>query len=1118
MTDDKELPVKAAEIICSISSSSTCNASTVESLRALLLPVPTRNSPDHENKTKLPPKVKANSTSVPRAPRSKRAKEAAVLPTTPSDSELLDPAVQLRVATHVLNITLKALTEEIRKRTSPGPCALNKQKDTKKPESKSSSSPSPPSRTQTPLQPLSINRIVHSPRRNGHRERFPAAPSGDGCRAQAECSRIGLACLRSIQTQKEFRAKFAPLQLEKAMSALTGKLIALDFQDLAMKELRLLKKRIEVPPSTSKIIKSDMLARGTKPPSVSASEPKKEYLSDLLQYQLDYCQPSLHSFIVASQIQVLKILAVKSSGAAVEATIDHLKLDKTYSPFSMLISLKESEKAEDRNDAMRHWEALIGVIQGLVPKSSQSEDKSASCSKYPSPEKAFELQILMTQAKLLWWKAAAQLSDCQKDIIEPFVRSVRAFHRRLRSPNLANYTILKHGYDQISNLLATHFKQQEYNLRVLDSIVTDLAIQSQRSDDAANLVQIALAESKNVESEGLQSSILTCQLASIRLNVARVEGISDSALGATKDAIISLEGDLHGDSEAIDELLKAVANLRKSAFLFLQDNYKKFDPACIISEETLLGGCARLLFSCVRFLLRYIGHEPGQGCTEQKITRYSQRVKMAVQTTSAMIQSTVFVARLSLKGASDVWEKISVALVDCVELCSVLQSNPTESPRDLALVDGDESHQVSLSQIYWYRYQSIANIPDSIRERINCLQLSIKVLRQRSLAERVAGHLPLKLERLAMLLTTRQEFRIAQTLYAETLRLYVEAGVVQTVAAQCSKNSLTAAFAENPNAEHLDRILQLYPEISAKLQSNDRTLSTLIFDDEGLPKHERGLLLLRQFDSIVAKVGQEHSIALKPDEMKRLMSLLLDIYSKETFSLQRLHILNQMLYLSLVHPSTVDEILISKCTCEMALQNTLYAGPEQKEPHILATNLLASYQIYLALREGKIETSHFANVFAQWCMLIRQHSTWDTLSQSVYQMPAWIAQLDLIRTYLAVKANAAQRLAACFILVSLYQVMPTTRCDNLVLALMELGLQYANLGYSGQAGVVLQRAQRYLDCEDLPEKCIVMAHLTNAEFALTCGDIARRSVHLVYYLSMYTEFFSVANLLFKPGT
>ena len=417
-------------------STSNATPSTVTTLQSLLSAEakPTissksaNNQPNGPIRVRKPTTTKANST---KAPATKKEK---LIDVHQDENRSLTAKERYALATEVVNITLKVLTEALKAKTKA------QSKSTLSSRTASTTTPATPrklSRTsssvsQRALQPRSGN----SPTLNATSPRSKCSPletSQNGAAELAkqeshvaptgECSRLAFSFLRSVNTKQLGVKDLPPFQLENGMLVLAGKLLAYGLDSLAIKELRIVKNRLE---ATGK--------------AKSSAPPGKETLAGLLQVTLDLDK---HSFalplVITYQNLVLRVVSASSKPATVEACLDFLDLTKPMNPCN-LIKL-QGRKSGDHDKAGRLLESLSSTILGLCPSLSSkadqiAEDRAVS----PAPEAVLRLHTIGLQIREQWWALVQHQPDVEKELLDPVFRCLGAFIRRTRKRRTAQET------------------------------------------------------------------------------------------------------------------------------------------------------------------------------------------------------------------------------------------------------------------------------------------------------------------------------------------------------------------------------------------------------------------------------------------------------------------------------------------------------------------------------------------------------------------------------------------------------------------------------------------------------------------------------------------------------
>jgi separase len=295
-----------------VSSGSTCSSTTVSLLNSLL----NAKLPPATIEATREPRGKPAKATRPKAGTLKVASKATkvtVLEIPDAQSATLSIRERFGLATEVINATLRVLTEAIKS------LPHQKRQSASKEGQSLSRSPSgrdavPHSVFNTPLQPRSHNQAANAPTKTSRLSRTSSQVESSGLFAIAECARLGFSYLRSLQATKVVGAEIPPLQLENGMSALIGKLIALGFEDLAIKEIRILRRRLEAYRGEGKY----------EPEGGSAKQRdvklEKEALASYLQFGNIDAGDAVLTLIVATQMHIIKLISSTKKPANIEVS------------------------------------------------------------------------------------------------------------------------------------------------------------------------------------------------------------------------------------------------------------------------------------------------------------------------------------------------------------------------------------------------------------------------------------------------------------------------------------------------------------------------------------------------------------------------------------------------------------------------------------------------------------------------------------------------------------------------------------------------------------------------------------------------------------------------------
>ncbi|TKA23290.1 hypothetical protein B0A50_07347 [Salinomyces thailandicus] len=405
-------------------SNGSASASTVTTLQQLLAPGSTSIRAETARPAAAAPSKTTRGSKVKPPARKPSAKPQ--IPIHEDAPPVLAPKAKHALATEVVNITLKVLTEASKVQATISSHSGATRKNPAKTPAKSSNALQPRSGNNTPA-PLSPSR-TKSGDEAGLQEQNdvnegPSAP----LLAAAECGRLAFSFLRSSDALKRDGSSPPPLQLETGMLALSARLVALGMHNLAAKELSAVKRRLEAavkPPSRAgDNVKLHSKAIGTEKPDTAS----------LLRLDpaVKSCPDTLPLAITHQQL-VLRVVAGSRKPSAVAIVADHFCPSNQFTPPKLI--LHHAEMTGDRVRAPKQLESLAQILLGLCPGLSASSDASALDEGVsPSPEVVFRLQSTALQIRKEWWQLAGHKVNYKDELLEPFSKCLGAFVRRSTS-------------------------------------------------------------------------------------------------------------------------------------------------------------------------------------------------------------------------------------------------------------------------------------------------------------------------------------------------------------------------------------------------------------------------------------------------------------------------------------------------------------------------------------------------------------------------------------------------------------------------------------------------------------------------------------------------------------
>ena len=1085
----QELSARATNIKRAVASPTACTSATVESLRSYLAPTLNPLPQEKKSLSKAPqPKGKGSSARPVKVPAAKASKRPAVtvLEVAGEQPDQIQSQDQLTLSTEVVNATLKSLTDAI-KDPPISKVTQVKRKALARSSSNSSFSNELESGSQTPLQPLCINRLANSPGKLNRARRSSSTAAVkqtiDGSRAQAECARIAFAALRTLQCQKGSLTALPYLQLESGMSALIGKMLALGFDDIALRELRILKRRLE----TFKAESSNHDTAGAAGLWKEEEKPdtRTETLAEMLRFRRPNAKGQLLSLIITAQLQILKILALRRDAHSTEAALQHLQFSVPSSPVNLIRQQLEPDVPGSQARVARQLESLTQALIALCPSvHAAKDDKSLVPANCLSPDTALQIQVLAFRVRSNWWEIVDHQSDIVKEIVDPFCRCLESYNRRSKSTKATKYDTAKGAVEVIKECVQSVKGFQESILFSTYQVLAELAQENSQYSQAIHWVTKAQECAPESALSRTQLCTLNCRLASLELR-SMESGPSEKLITLLKDTTISLEGDLQGQSAELDELLLAVSSLRRSAFSVVQDSHRSSKAKDTRFQAALVLECSNIVLLCARFLVRYVGSGNGPGGHEKTTLRRVQRMRLAARFAIPAIESVVATARLSADSEAEIWKPLDIGLQDCFRLASSMADSDTNEHQ--AFGEGNHvSPFVSISNAYWYRYLYLKRGAVDVKSCRECLRRSIELIRDRPLCEKVAGSLPSKLEKLGQLCEDVRDYKKAADSYEKALQIELESGLLRRAVEAAATQSAPYVLELDSELLPLSRKLSAYPRVALKA-IDQGSQQQPFYDATGLSASERGVLLEQQLVFFLSILNVQVPTRAAYGALNDVGTLLLTTYEQNNFPVRRLRVIVRLLSWLLTAPGALGDVLKNQLLeepKEAAASAHFDIGLLRFLPHLDQCR-----RLLITIRQKRPHIENLESVIKSWSKLVHGNIGWGSLQTQVHDIAEWLIQLEMLGEYLDMQGLDLYRVLVLNVAVVVYEAALSVQRSALVSKLSELGLQHVRLGYSGLAGSILHKAQRYLETSEVSAKVKLKWHLSYAEYAIVTGNL-----------------------------
>ncbi|OIW33794.1 hypothetical protein CONLIGDRAFT_667037 [Coniochaeta ligniaria NRRL 30616] len=1041
-----------------VSNISTCSAATIVTLKGLLLPKDDTTSssssvPASTRQTKTGRPTKQATTGAARAPKKAKA-------TGDGNKEELTARDRAALATQVLNSALKALGDAAKPVTQT---PAKKQDDgglvksaTRNALRRSNSMP------MSPLQPRSLNRVSTSPIKTA-RSMSTSNTTSINCLSTVECARVAFFALRSLHSSGKI--SLPELQLEAGMSSFVGKLISLGLHDQAVKELRILKRRLD----GSASVENSKTTSDDNKNSTNA-------LAELLDFSKAKASGPAMSLIVTTQIQVLRILAAMRKPTLITAALPVLRVSHSSSVISFLMSMAKQTNA-DRSKLARQMETVSQTLLSLSPSVSSSQDGIASDPRFSiAPETALEIQGLGLESRLLWWRLAGHQGDVDKDILTPLSRCVAACIRRLKGrPSV--YRLCVNTVNGVYELIPALSKPTSTSSKSSQSTIYQmLATLARESGDLTDAVQWAskLRDSAASETEtAAKFCSIAAQLLAFQLKLDPVKYLQEGAL--LDEVLAGVQGSLRGETTELDELLGNVSALRRASIAILLGHVKDAKGAPVHPPPSTKELLETLVLQCPRFCLRWLGKPPSPTSSTKDYLRYEQRRQLLLQSIHHTLDSAFILAKALLGEQRLSWDVLETMLGDSLMLLEYMG--------ELPMPDEATSYYVKISHFYYMKYDHLRQRQSGIplnSAALKALRRSIDCVKNRSAKEREKAQLIIKFERMAELCKSLGLGEEALEALKGIRNCLVDDGVLGAVATALERHHPQVAWSLNYEADVLYRTLTSIARIET-----DWTDWTVDFSEaEQAAAHEHRL----QFVLLSSEKRSQVTLA------DPTVDALLRIYIPTRFPVRRLRTLLRLLSAAVGDNELLSNIRSIAADAVQLGENDLGEDvPLAKYlPHLKA--LFASCT---GLVDGYPDTQLLENTLSVWRSMIDSQPTKEGLEGSIDGVTDLLTHLSSVADFLRLKGEQSLLDIVVRLSADISRIVQGPQPEQFVQSQTALALHLMDAGLSVQAAEIFETAEAFVArSEDSPGYLATELQLAHADFSITSGSTAKANDHL----------------------
>ncbi|KAH7127059.1 peptidase family C50-domain-containing protein [Dendryphion nanum] len=1073
-----------------LQSIASCTNATVTALQALL-DDKIEVLPDKENldSSKRPPvrtvqasaRTKSRSVTVSATVGTAKKSSSSIICLTPREKYVL--------ATETANATLKSLTDALKLQSSsqtsrPTSTPKTAQEVDTQPTSKRAGHTRTVSSSQKPLQERLPSQASNSPVKPSTLRQSTSRGQDPSLVATAECARLAFAYLRTPEAIKIAGKDVPKLQLENGILALVGKLVAHGLDSLAIKELRILKKRLDAILEVTKPCKES--GAMTQKPAQKRDLSERESIASLLGFQNVEQKKVVLPIVVSHQAYTLRIMARMRRPGLFEDCWNYLTLSNPCSPANLLWHAAKLSNGDSK--FVRQLESLAQTMLSMCSSSSSPDFDGVNNDRFWMPaEICLSLQHAAFKVRRRWWRMAKHQGNVNKELLEPFGKCVSAFTRRSKLPATQNYELAKSLFEDLASCTEDPEPNESIELSSIASVamvMSNLANVAGLSDEAFTWLGASVPSTSKDPAARRTSRLI--RMATITLDNNLKGKVSKDSGEVLSNALEALTGSLEGSSFDLEALFVEVNSLRRVASRAICSTAKTQDNSD--TSSSILEEAVQTIKATVRFTARYIGPRVVEKEPAQPLRRYQERVALVLKSLKSIIDSMSLCCKLPVyTDPGAYWTNLDTLIQDCVFILQHYDGS-LESLEPLPkLPDELQCPFVKLSNAYWTLYLQLKIIIGSKGPAILSMQRSIDILQSRSQAEQISGLIAMKFERLGEAYETSESFDQSRKAFWNSIESSINSGVLQMAAEIASKHPPKHIFTdtEGPTVS-LGRILKLLHQSFLKSIPKDSN-EVGFYDDCELTAEQRGLLLEWQLALYVKSLSRNRTwdSSLNPSVLA-LSTRILDVYSLQVFPVRRMRASVMILQIHQDHP---DLFPLTSLPSSILIEPT-DTGTKSEDKSLLCYrgHLKAMLKLKLSMLAPSKDTSNLNESCLIWQKLIDGASSWKELEDKIDDFEGWLRVLQNTADYLAASGEEYLSVSVLQLLAKALELQESLNLTHIVSTLSTLGLQLLHLGYTGKAGLALAKAETLISKNVVPTETILHWHVAYAEYLLRIGN------------------------------
>ncbi|KAI4929373.1 uncharacterized protein J4E92_005037 [Alternaria infectoria] len=1071
-TKNETTRTRIDRIKADLRSTTTCTNTTVTALQDLL----SGKEEDAPQKENVRVKVQATARR-----RGATATATATADITKQKNSTLAPKERYVLATEVANTTLQTLADAL-KNPLPAVAARPPTKskpttaeDARKPVRPRLGHTTSSSVSQKPLRERSVSQLNNSPqkrapRRSSSYSSFLAPGPDPGLLATAECARTAFAYLGTTEAQRVLGKDSQELQYENGVLVLISKLVALGLDNMAVKELRGLKKKLD------KYLGQDPAKEEPKSGLPQPGTAEKESIALLLDFAtIDPKSPAV-PLVANFQIYTLRIIAKLKRPRTIEATWEYLKMTNSSSPINLLWHTAKTSNSQAK--AARQLESLAQTILSLCPSISSAEDSN---NLQPSAETVLLLQHLAFSTRKKWWGLAKHQGNVDRELLEPFTKCLVAFARRSKLTPSKKFKLAETLYIDLEGLPTDSTTPAAAN-----KTLSSLAQAAGLSDQALRWLG-SLKEASSLDASAAKQTTRAIRVAIINLE-AFVKGEKKSDLEETiATALDVLQGGLGGSVSDLETLFAEVNSLRRAATRLIIASTSKTTESS--ERNSIEHHAVPIIAASVHFFARFLGTASSSESDTKSQNRHSERICLAWKCAKSTVDSLMACCKQTIK-TQDQWQELDTILQECSHIVrrfdEEIERGTLPAEENTSLVG---AYLIKLSNAYWSLYSQLRRARCNSEALVVAMQRSIDLLQSRSPSERESGLLSMKLEHLGEALQDLNHIDRSRIAFQECMRNHLTVEALQQLSKETSTASLHKVFSTDGSFDALVRVLKTLHHSFIRFGPQEPD-ELAFYDQEDLEPGTRGAILELQLGLYLRTLSKNRQWDSNLNKsICILVERLQQLYIPGTFPIRHLRLSVTLLQLSQQDPQILPQHLTTLDATDDDSVRT--ASSEDVGLKHYEAHLKAHRDLKTLMQQASPPTETFKQCFAAWESLVSSTSSWEALTDRVDNTETWLQDLQACLEFLNAKGEEYAALPLLHFLVKVLELRNDSDASELITTLCALGLQFLHLGYTGKAGLSLAKAEALIERHGPSVEVRLQWHMAYAEYLVGIGNTTK---------------------------